>query len=60
MRQWGQTTADGDSLTWPVIARNKRSITLDLRVAPGQEVARKLLGQSDILVENFRPGTLEG
>ena len=59
MRQWGQTTADGDSLTWPVIARNKRSITLDLRVEPGQEVARKLLDQSDILVENFRPGTLE-
>lgn len=59
MRQWGQTTPDGDSLTWPVIARNKRSITVDLRVDAGQEVARRLLDRSDILVENFRPGTLE-
>ncbi|GAA4711870.1 CaiB/BaiF CoA-transferase family protein [Pseudonocardia yuanmonensis] len=59
MRQWGQTTSEGDSLTWPVIARNKRSITLDLRVDAGQDVARRLLDQSDILVENFRPGTLE-
>jgi formyl-CoA transferase len=59
MRLWGQTTADGASLTWPVIARNKKSLTLNLRVAAGQEVARRLLDQSDILVENFRPGTLE-
>jgi formyl-CoA transferase len=59
MRQWGQTNADGASLTWPVIARNKKSITLNLRVDAGQEIARRLLAQSDILIENFRPGTLE-
>lgn len=59
MRGWGQTNADGASLTWPVIARNKKSITLDLRVEAGQRVAQRLLDQSDILVENFRPGTLE-
>jgi formyl-CoA transferase len=59
MRLWGQTNADGASLSWPVIARNKRSITLNLRLEPGQEVARRLLDQSDILIENFRPGTLE-
>lgn len=59
MRQWGQTNADAASLTWPVIARNKKSITLDLRVEAGQEVARRLLDKSDILLENFRPGTLE-
>jgi hypothetical protein len=59
MRLWGKTNAGGASLTWPVIARNKKSITLDLRLAAGQEVARRLLDRSDILVENFRPGTLE-
>jgi formyl-CoA transferase len=59
MRLWGQANADGASLTWPVIARNKRSITLDLRGEAGQEIARRLLDQADILIENFRPGTLE-
>lgn len=59
MRLWGKTNADGDSLTWPVIARNKKSLTLDLRTAAGQDIARRLLEQSDILIENFRPGTLE-
>ena len=59
MRRWGQTSPDGDSLTWPVIARNKRSLTLDLRRPAGQTVARDLLATADVLVENFRPGTLE-
>jgi formyl-CoA transferase len=59
MRLWGQANADGASLTWPVIARNKRSLTLNLRVESGQEIARRLLDQADILIENFRPGTLE-
>lgn len=59
MRLWGVANAEGASLTWPVIARNKKSLTLDLRVDSGQEVARRLLDQSDILIENFRPGTLE-
>ncbi|TGD96341.1 CaiB/BaiF CoA transferase family protein [Methylobacterium nonmethylotrophicum] len=59
MRQWGAVQLDGKSLWWPVIARNKRSLTLDLRVPRGQEIARALLREADILVENFRPGTLE-
>lgn len=59
MRLWGKTNAAGDSLSWPVIARNKKSVTLNLRVEAGQEAARRLLDESDILVENFRPGTLE-
>ncbi|RJQ75934.1 CaiB/BaiF CoA transferase family protein [Amycolatopsis panacis] len=59
MRHWGTKNDNGDSLTWPVIARNKKSITSDLRRARGQEVTRKLLATADILIENFRPGTLE-
>ncbi|MET7241732.1 CoA transferase [Methylobacterium sp. EM32] len=59
MRQWGAVQLDGKSLWWPVIARNKRSLTLDLRTGRGQEIARALLLEADILVENFRPGTLE-
>ncbi|PSM16405.1 CoA transferase [Nitratireductor sp. StC3] len=59
MRQWGVETLNGRSLWWPVIARNKKSLTLDLRANAGREIARKLIGQADVLVENFRPGTLE-
>jgi crotonobetainyl-CoA:carnitine CoA-transferase CaiB-like acyl-CoA transferase len=59
MRQWGAVQLDGKSLWWPVIARNKRSLTLDLRTERGQEIAHALLAEADILVENFRPGTLE-
>ena len=59
MRQWGRHKVKGHSLWWPIIARNKKSITLDLRVPEGQEIARRLLQHADILVENFRPGTLE-
>jgi formyl-CoA transferase len=59
MREWGREKADGTSLWWPVVARGKRSITLDLRHAEGQEIARQLIADADVLVENFRPGTLE-
>ena len=59
MRQWGRRTQDGTSLWWPVIARNKRSITCDMRTAEGQQLVRDLIATSDVLVENFRPGTLE-
>lgn len=59
MRVWGQHRKDGRSLWWPVIARNKQSITLNLREPAGQELARRLAAAADILVENFRPGTLE-
>jgi crotonobetainyl-CoA:carnitine CoA-transferase CaiB-like acyl-CoA transferase len=50
---------DGYSLWWAVEGRNKKSITLDLRVARGQELFRALVGKADVLVENFQPGTLE-
>lgn len=59
IRQWGLHKADGRSLWWPVIGRNKRCITLDLRRAEGQDLARRLISTADVLVENFRPGTLE-
>jgi formyl-CoA transferase len=59
MRVWGRSH-DGKSLWWPVIARNKKSVTLDLRVGDGQDLLRQLVAQADIVIENFRPGTLEG
>lgn len=59
MRQWGREKMQGASMWWPVIARNKKSLTLDLRRAEGQQVVRDLAAKSDILIENFRPGTLE-
>jgi crotonobetainyl-CoA:carnitine CoA-transferase CaiB-like acyl-CoA transferase len=59
MRQWGVHLHEGRSLWWPVIGRNRKCITLDLRHPRGQEIARALAGRVDILVENFRPGTLE-
>ncbi len=59
MRQWGREKAGGSSLWWPVVARNKRSVTLDLRQADGQELFARLVEGCDIVVENFRPGTLE-
>ena len=59
MREWGREKSGGKSLWWPVVARGKKSVTVNLREARGQEIARKLIGEADILVENFRPGTLE-
>src|SRR4051794_38168166 len=59
MREWGRERPYGKSLWWPVVGRNKKSITLNLREKEGQEIARKLIATSDILIENFRPGTLE-
>src|SRR6516162_858924 len=58
MRTWGREKA-GKSLWWPVIGRNKKAITLDLRQKEGQQLLRELVRKSDFLVENFRPGTLE-
>lgn len=57
MRAWGRT--DGKSLWWPVVGRNKRSVTLNLREKEGQELFLKLVAQADIVVENFRAGTFE-
>lgn len=59
MRQWGREKVDGQSLWWPVIARNKKSITVDARKPEGQELIRELVASADFLLENFRPGTME-
>ena len=59
MRQWGQATVKGSSLWWSVLARNKKSVTLNLRTPEGQAAARTLAESADIVVENFRPGSLE-
>jgi len=59
MREWGREKAHGMSLWWPVVARNKKSVTLNLREAEGQAIARGLIAKADFLLENFRPGTLE-
>jgi succinyl-CoA---D-citramalate CoA-transferase len=58
MRQWGGTYK-GVGLWWPNIARNKKSVTLDLRVPEGQELFRRLTARADAVIENFRPGTME-
>jgi formyl-CoA transferase len=58
MRRWGHSK-DGKSLSWSVIARGKRSVTADLRTAEGRDFVLALVRQADVLVENFRPGTLE-
>ena len=59
MRTWGQEKINGKSLWWPVVARNKKAITLDLRQPEGQCVLKELVAKSDFLLENFRPGTME-
>ncbi|MBN9462656.1 MAG: CoA transferase [Burkholderiales bacterium] len=62
LRKWRKLHPDdpsGTSLWWYVQGRNKRSMTLDLRLAAGQRIARELAARSDIVIENFRPGALE-
>lgn len=59
MRQWGEVLIDGHSLFSAKIGRNKKSITLDLRQSEGQTILKKLVKRADILIENFRPGTME-
>ena len=58
LRNW-RLIKEGTSVWWQVQSRNKRSIALDLRVPEGQAIARKLINEADVLIENFRPGTLE-
>ena len=58
MRAWG-VTRDGKSLWWPTIARNKRSVELDLRSDDGQAVVLGLVRECDVVLENFRPGVME-
>ena len=59
LRNW-RKILDGTSVWWQVQSRNKRSIAIDLRDEEGQALARQLIAQADVLIENFRPGTLEG
>lgn len=59
MRVWGRQKQGDPSLWWPVVGRNKKAVTLDLRQAEGQEVLRELVAKADFVLENFRPGTLE-
>jgi formyl-CoA transferase/succinyl-CoA--D-citramalate CoA-transferase len=59
MRQWGHHRFEEKTLWWPVLARNKKSVTANLREERGQELVRKLAVDADVLVENFKPGTLE-
>ena len=56
LREWGQGT---HKVQWEVIARNKRSVSANLRDPEGQELVRRLIATADVLVENFKPGTLE-
>ena len=59
LRNW-RLIQDGTSVWWQVQSRNKRSIALDLRKPEGQRIARELIAKADVLIENFRPGTMEG
>jgi len=56
MRDWGHGEA---KLWWEVVARNKKSVTANLRIAAGQQIVRDLVPHADILIENFKPGTME-
>ena len=58
LRNW-RLLKNGTSVWWQVQSRNKRSIALDLRSREGQDVARRLIAEADVLIENFRPGMLE-
>jgi formyl-CoA transferase len=59
LRKW-RMLKDGTSVWWQVQSRNKRSLALDLRTPEGQDLVRKLASEADVLIENFRPGALEG
>ena len=58
LRNW-RMLKNGTSVWWQVQSRNKRSLALDLRNPEGQAIARRLISEADVLIENFRPGTLE-
>jgi len=59
LRQW-RLIKDGTSVWWQVQSRNKRSVALDLRQVEAQDIVRKLAAQADVVIENFRPGAMEG
>ena len=58
LRKW-RLLKDGTSIWWQVQSRNKRSLSLDLKEAEAQDIVRTLVKEADVLIENFRPGTLE-
>lgn len=59
LRQWGRQLPQGQSLWWTIVGRNKRSVTLNLREPEAQILARQIIATADIVIENFRPGTME-
>jgi formyl-CoA transferase len=59
LRNW-RLLKEGTSVWWQVQSRNKRSVAIDLRTPDGQDIDRRLITEADVLIENFRPGTLEG
>jgi crotonobetainyl-CoA:carnitine CoA-transferase CaiB-like acyl-CoA transferase len=59
MRDWGRLRHNDHSLWWSILARNKRSVTLNLREGEGQRIAMRLCERADVVLENFRPGTME-
>jgi formyl-CoA transferase len=56
MRVWGQ---GDEKVQWEVVARNKKSVSINLRISEGQALVRRLIATADVLIENFKPGTLE-
>ena len=59
MREWGHERYKGRALFWQSLARNKKSVSLNLRSVEGQQLLKELVARADVLIENFRPGTLE-
>src|SRR3954467_10068536 len=59
LRNW-RLLKNGTSVWWQVQSRNKRSVALDLRQPEGQDIVRRLAAEADVLIENFRPGAMEG
>ena len=59
LRRWRELDEDGNSFWWSSMARNKKSITVNLKSEEGKEIVRKLASKVDVIIENFRPGTME-
>lgn len=59
MRNWGQVRPEGHSVHWATISRNKKSVGLNLRTEEGQKILKDLVRKADVVLENFKPGTME-